>query len=85
MKMKAALKEGFRIHHIDNTHTDYAEGDTVETSQIPPRQLEERLMAGHLVPVSGEKPGNIHATMTTEAPEDPIQTPEAGKGTKGKK
>lgn len=82
MKMKAALKEGFRIHHIDNTYADYAEGDIVDTATVPPRQLEERLMAGHLVPVKGEKPTNVAAA---QAPEEPAQTPEAGKGAKGKK
>ena len=61
MKATVTLKEGFRYHRLDNSFVDLAEGDVVETDDIPPFERGERLRDGHLKPVPEPKATHPHA------------------------
>ena len=79
MKAKVTLKEGLRYYRIDGSFRDAKYGDVLDTEDIPPFSLEERLRDKHLVPVAAKA---TPAPAPTPAPEPPAPTVAAAKGAK---
>jgi hypothetical protein len=51
MKAKVTLKEGLRYYRIDGSFCDLKNGDIVDTDDIPPFTLEDRIRDKHLEPI----------------------------------
>lgn len=78
MKARVTLKEGIRVHRLDNTFVDYPHGAVVETDDLPATDREQRLMSGHLVAVKPEVP-------PAASPKEPEPAAAVAKATRGRK